>query len=141
MTEKEIFEDLLKNYYSFLPDDFKKNENGYRRAIGSAICFAISKHLATIYATHYKFPPVVEVKENLEQGLLPCPKAILEIYNWQYNYSNSFTNVIFNLFHKADGNNLYKLTKGFPEEAVAYKEWRDSDSQDEFFAKYGLRVK
>lgn len=68
-------------------------------------------------------------------------KAVTQLYYWQTNYTGSFSNIIFTLFQKADPANLAKLTRGFPEEAEAWKLWQEAgDGGNELFRAYGLLI-
>lgn len=66
-------------------------------------------------------------------------KAVQELYHWQYENnerSPSFSYLLYLMFQKADATNLVKLRKGFPEHYLAWKMWKDSPSQDEFFENW-----
>ncbi len=67
-------------------------------------------------------------------------RAVKELHYWQYGPNpTNFTSMLYLMFQKADSLNKVRLTIAFPFEALAYKEWCESTSQDEFFEKYGLK--
>lgn len=61
-----------------------------------------------------------------------------EIKNWQRGGATNFTVQLFGLMSKADFLNFKALSMGFPTEAMIYKEWLESESEDAFFEKYGV---
>jgi len=47
-----------------------------------------------------------------------------ELYNWQMSKrSSSFKNALFQAISKSDGENMYLLSLGFPDEVDAYKKF------------------
>jgi hypothetical protein len=62
--------------------------------------------------------------------------AIKELYFWQYGDGTNFNSLLYNLFRKADIGNFSKLSKGFPEFAVAYLLWYNSNDSEQFFKHY-----
>lgn len=49
----------------------------------------------------------------------------INLIHWQRRVSGSFTTKLFEAMCSADETNLRKLGEGFPEEAKAYKRYRD----------------
>lgn len=64
--------------------------------------------------------------------------AIKLLFYWQYGSNDSFHDIIYRLFQKADSINLAKLKRGFPDEFIAWSLWNESPSQDEFFKTWGF---
>ncbi len=62
--------------------------------------------------------------------------ALNEVFFWQYENTDSFKNILFFMFQKADRENFKRLRLGFPFEAQAYTMWYQSESQNKFFKKY-----
>ena len=62
------------------------------------------------------------------------------LHHWQYNNTNSFTCMLYTLFQKADPPNRARLTKGFPANAAAFKEWFVAPNQEDLFEKWGLET-
>jgi hypothetical protein len=68
-------------------------------------------------------------------------KAIKELYRWQTEErSTSFHSQLYGLFQKADTVNLARLTKGFPDEALAVRLWKDAPNEAAFFKMYGYGI-
>lgn len=65
-------------------------------------------------------------------------KAVERLYYWQYGDPSSFYSMLYTLFQKADIDNKRKLALCFPYELMAYLNWCNSPTQDEFFKKYGF---
>lgn len=65
-------------------------------------------------------------------------KAAEKLYHWQRSNCDSFTSKIFDMFCKADFENLQRLAASFPMEYEVWKEWHDSPTEDAFFARYKL---
>lgn len=75
------------------------------------------------------------VKHRLEERI----KVVKHLYYWQYSNRNSFTDILFNLFHKADPTNLSKLRVGFKLEYLCYLQWKNAgDNGNDLFREYGL---
>ena len=53
-------------------------------------------------------------------------KAVKLLHHWQYNNTYSFSDVLFNLFMKADKDNINKLRKGFNLYYQVLNEWHKS---------------
>ena len=47
----------------------------------------------------------------------------IELYFWQYNKAGSFMTKIFDAMAVADTTNINKISKGFPQQAQAYKDY------------------
>lgn len=68
-------------------------------------------------------------------------KAVKLLHNWQYNNTNCFTDVLFNLFMKADKDNINKLRKGFNLYYQVLQEWHKSGNNgNDLFEEFGLKV-
>ena len=52
--------------------------------------------------------------------------------------ATKFHAILFRLIQKADQTNLEKLRSGFREEVEVYEDWLSSESEEEFFKKFGL---
>ncbi len=62
-------------------------------------------------------------------------RALLELYLWQYQPTESFTNKLFTLFAKADKTNFVRLMIAFPQYGFAYSEWYHDPDPDTFFER------
>lgn len=51
----------------------------------------------------------------------------MNLCDWRYGRSGSFYESLFNAISKADGRNLYRLEKGFPEEVSAFHNYAYQD--------------
>ncbi len=66
-------------------------------------------------------------------------QAVFELFYSRYaSNPDNFNSLLFRLFQKADSDNRMRLRLGFPELYEAWKEWSDSPTEKEFFAKYGF---
>ncbi len=62
-----------------------------------------------------------------------------ELYYWLYGTNpTNFTSKLYELISKADGQNRYAISRGFPNEVAIWQEWQDSPDEKEFFKKYGV---
>lgn len=52
-------------------------------------------------------------------------KGELALIKWQFQFSGDFMNALFAAMTRADKDNLRRLGEGFPEEAEAFKRYRD----------------
>lgn len=81
--------------------------------------------------------------ENLELDAIgdDITLAVKELFYWQYNRAEdtNFSSLLYNLFQKADQQNLAKLTRGFPHEAIAWNLWRSAPNEDVFFLGWGFK--
>lgn len=68
-------------------------------------------------------------------------KAVLEIYLWQYDDTNSFMNRLITCLQVADRGNRMRIGKGFPELLSMFMLWEMTSEQDEFFKNYLPREK
>lgn len=59
--------------------------------------------------------------------------GLRELYNWQYNNTGSFSNMLFTMFQKADPGNQRRLAYAFPEYWAAYNTWCQCPESDVFF--------
>lgn len=57
------------------------------------------------------------------------PRAVILLWEWQYDKATHFSAKLFELFGKADSENFRKLAGAFPEHAAAWSQWRDSASR------------
>jgi hypothetical protein len=65
--------------------------------------------------------------------------AMREVYFWRYSNTGSFHNMLFDLFQKADNDNLVILGNAYPSEYLAWYMWTQAaDHGDTFFRDYGL---
>lgn len=66
-------------------------------------------------------------------------EAVLEIYRWQYDNTDSFYNGLITLFQKADTTNREKLFSAFPNLGSAYLDWCLAPFNGKaLFIKHGL---
>jgi len=66
-------------------------------------------------------------------------EALIQLYNWQYKGSTSFSAEFFKLYAKADMVNKAKLDLGFPEYSEAYQTWFNAPDQcKEIFKELGI---
>lgn len=65
-------------------------------------------------------------------------QAIFELYIWLRDGRNNFHGLLYTLIAKADSGNLHRLSLGFPIEVNVFKEWRASETSEEFFKKEGV---
>jgi hypothetical protein len=63
-------------------------------------------------------------------------RAVFELYLWNRKNADHFTARLFGLIGKADRENQFKLSLGFPIEVLAWHLWQASEREDEFFRKY-----
>jgi len=63
-------------------------------------------------------------------------KARFEVYCWQYSNTGSFSNMLLDLFGKADSENRIKLGSAFPHLFQAYCEWRNSDKPSRLLGEW-----
>lgn len=66
--------------------------------------------------------------------------AVKEVYYWQYGESTCFSAQLVNLLAKADMWNFAKLGNAYPELALAFRDWQQSETGDSFFKEHGLMV-
>ena len=66
--------------------------------------------------------------------------AVGKVFYWQYNNSNSFSDLILSAIAKADVNNSIRLLSAFPELCSAYADWYIAPDPKKFFKKYGFDV-
>lgn len=67
-------------------------------------------------------------------------EAVEAIHYWQYGHNpDNFYSLLLLLFQKADYENRKKLARAFIDLWLAYEEWNESPSTDDFFEKYGLK--
>lgn len=72
-----------------------------------------------------------EIGQNLEGAKL--------LHYWQYGkYPDNFDSMMITLLQKADHSNRRKIEAGWPELYSAWEEWRECESQDRYFERYGL---
>ncbi len=70
----------------------------------------------------------------------PAAKIAYDIWRWQtVGGLTNFRTQLFDLFAKADNENLARLALAFPLEALIYHEWFCGDI-DAFYEKYGVPV-
>ena len=75
----------------------------------------------------------------VEYSLEEREKVVKNLYYWQYSNKNSFSDMLFILFQKADSENLLKLKKGFELEFLCLLEWYNADDNgNDLFREYGL---
>lgn len=67
-------------------------------------------------------------------------QAVEAVLHWQYDYNNSFNDIILDAIAKADMFNSAKLERAFPELCTAYAEWYVASNDKLFFKKYGLNI-
>ncbi len=78
----------------------------------------------------------MEQMKEVMNGLRPC---VEKLYYWQYSRTNCFSDLLFDLFQKADPGNYQRLAKGFPEHAMALNMWNTSgDSGKDLFRAFDL---
>jgi len=62
--------------------------------------------------------------------------AIKELYYWQHSYTHCFSNLVFDLIQKADGENQQRLMKAFPTEVMVWGLWHNANDPDKFFEEH-----
>jgi hypothetical protein len=67
-------------------------------------------------------------------------EAIKELFYWQYNYTGSFTQRLFDLFQKADPVNVGRLSMGFPHDYEAWRAWSRAEDTEQFFRDRGFEI-
>lgn len=77
-----------------------------------------------------------EIDDEVSKALIR--EAVEKVYFWQYNYTECFSNKLLDLFPKADLINFGRLALGFPQLALAFELWRESDDQVVFFKYWGV---
>lgn len=65
-------------------------------------------------------------------------KVVKELYFWRRQLSTNFSAYLFDLFCKSDENNFFKLGEAFPDEALIFTFWRNSEDENVFFASWGF---
>jgi len=66
-------------------------------------------------------------------------RAVGHIYDWQYNNTGSFFNLLCTLIQKADPQNKEKISQSFPLLVMAMVMWDDAgDFGNELFRRYGF---
>ena len=74
-----------------------------------------------------------------EKQKSPIELAVMEVYFWQFSNTGSFTNMLLDLFRKADRENNVKLTVAYPELSHALALWDAAgDAGNDLFREYGL---
>lgn len=63
-------------------------------------------------------------------------KAVLEIFRWQYDHTNSFFNRLILLIQMADQENRARLRLAFPWHVIAFELWCSAPNQEEFFREW-----
>lgn len=54
-------------------------------------------------------------------------EAEKDLYYWVYEQLGSFSTYLFKAIANADSSNLFKLSKGFPEEVQVYKRYANEE--------------
>lgn len=62
---------------------------------------------------------------------------IEDFLRWRKNRGDHFNHKLFDLFMKADGGNLHRLTLGFPVHGYIYRHWLEAESDEAFFKENG----
>ena len=66
-------------------------------------------------------------------------RAVGHIYDWQYNNTGSFFNLLCKLIQKADPQNKAKINLAFPTLFMAMTMWHEAgDNGDDLFRRYGF---
>ncbi|OQB05753.1 MAG: hypothetical protein BWY19_00778 [bacterium ADurb.Bin212] len=65
--------------------------------------------------------------------------AVQKLYSWQTNYTGCFTDLLYDLFLKADAENYRKLCDSYPFHGIIFAQWRSADCSDLFFEKNGIK--
>lgn len=63
-------------------------------------------------------------------------KAVQQLFFWQYNRTECFSNMLYDLIAKADLGNKERLRYGFHWEVKAFESWQRYPNPNEFFKKY-----
>lgn len=64
-------------------------------------------------------------------------RAVAHVYDWQFRGIKHFYTQLFELMCIADEENLTRLGAAFPNHALAFRRWRQSTSDREFFESHG----
>lgn len=62
--------------------------------------------------------------------------ARFEMWRWQYDRGDNFTQMFYTLYAKGDSDNKGRLRLGFPVEVRAYEEWYNSEHPEELLEKW-----
>jgi len=65
-------------------------------------------------------------------------KAKRELYFWQYGYTGSFSNRLYDLIGKADMFNKERIRAGFPEYVEVYEIWCKDSSPEQLLIKWSV---
>lgn len=66
-------------------------------------------------------------------------KAVEQLFYWQCSRTNSFSDMLFDLFQKADADNRFRLSIAFPNHAAALDDWNEAgDYGNDLFRKHGF---
>jgi len=66
-------------------------------------------------------------------------EAVISLYHWQHTRSNCFSDLLFDLFKKADRSNKAKLAAAFPYHAAALDAWDNAgDGGNDLFRRHNI---